>query len=297
MGRNIAEACLLFFDGNAETDNSIVNLVTAFSTDYYGRLLRQDCEELGIDINHSVITDRYSTSFYLAILESHHDMRLGMSDMRILNEMTNEVIENALKPVKPGDIVVVDTNFNENQLSLIVNIIEEKNAKYAYAHNKIRIASDPVSINKIQRLKPIISNLSFFKPNRIESEALTGIPIVDEETAKANLLWFLEHGVEEIIITMAEKGVLLGYNVDSTYSLEWYTHRVIELENANGGGDSFKGAYLSQRIKGVPPKDAIKFAIGAAVLTIETPSNNRRSLNSKMVHSAKENLQITIKQL
>ena len=280
VGRNIAEACMSMLEepsyllestpdydsasatASASNTSSVlykesrVKFITCFSNDPNGKILRQDCEELGLDLSFSKITDNYPTSTYLAILDTTGEMHIAMSDMRILREMDPELVEGALCNVLPGDYIFFDSNMREDDLRTITEHVYRINSDSS-CKEKIRIASDPVSISKIHRIKDYIPSISIFKPNKIEAEALTGIEITDELSAQKNLRWFLNRGVEEIIISMARQGVLLGLE-DSLY---WFKHRTIEMTSANGGGDAFTGAYLAERMNGVSPVEAIEFAI------------------------------------
>ena len=244
VGRNIAEAC-------AELGEK-VNLVTCFGCDDYGHLLKEHCARLGIDTSYSIESQSHNTSVYLAILDENRDMRIGMNDMSILSEIDENVLSRALQAMTNDDIMVMDSNLNEELVDYIVS------------NSPAEIASDPVSAAKISRLERVLGRIGIFKPNAIESEALTGIEILDDESAKKSLDWFSERGVEEIIITLGARGILLGYEGDRI----WYTHKTVEMSSANGGGDALFGAYLSRRIRGEDPREAIKFAMAAAILKI-----------------------------
>ena len=278
VGRNIAQTCSLH---GAKT-----YFVSCFSHDYYGKLLKEDCESLGLDCSYSIISDNYPTSMYLALFEPNREMKVAMSDMRILQEMDIPTIEKALKKAADEDIIVVDSNMDENKLEFVMNHLSSK--------EKNIIASDPVSVNKIRKLESYLSHVSIFKPNKIEAEALTGIEIKDEKTAIENLNWFLERGTKEIIITMAHKGVLLGISKDKLY---WFKHRDINMDSANGGGDSFMGAYLSERLIDTPPREAVRIAISTAITTIETEISKRREIDRNMVLANLEHANIIEEEL
>ena len=87
---------------------------------------------------------------------------------------------------------------------------------------------------------------------------------------------------------MAESGVLAAYEDQKI----WFTHRQILLDNATGGGDAFTGAYVSARVHGSAFEEAVRYAISAAVTTIEHDAFRRRELNHEMVLSAAENMNI-----
>lgn len=137
-------------------------------------------------------------------------------------------------------------------------------------------------------MKDLLNRINIFKPNQYEAQELSGIFIKDDTTAVQCLDWFLEHGVQEVIISLAESGILLGTREEKIH----FTHRQIQLENATGGGDSFLGAYLKERTNGSSPKEAARFGISAAVTTIEQDAVRRRSLNAEEVRRAIENMNI-----
>lgn len=241
VGRNIAQAC-------AELGEK-VNLVTCFGADAYGRLIEENCAHIGIDTSYSIRSDKHPTSSYIAILDENRDMRIAMNDMSILEELDEKVLKRALDDMTREDILVIDSNLDPSYIEYIVD------------NSKARIASDPVSAAKIPRLKSVLGKINIFKPNAIEAEALTGIEIADKESAKASLEWFRAHGIDEVLITLGEKGILCG----TEEGLWNITHRVVEMESANGGGDAMFGAYLSRRLRGENVRNSIEFAIAAAI--------------------------------
>lgn len=293
VGRNIAQAAALCSNNN---DDINVNLITCISDDDFGHMIKDDCLSLGIDISKSVMVNNKPTSIYLAILDDNRDMSLGMSDMRILDELDEKVIHNVMPLIREQDIIVVDSNFNLELLNIII-----KSAP-------CRIACDPVSVNKMDVIKSIISNISIFKPNEIEAEYLTGIKITDEDSARASLKWFLEKGIDEVIITLGEAGVLIGVNrgksvchnhgpEEGEYGMLWLKHRATQMKNATGGGDSLLGAYLVERLKDQSPCEAAEFAIGCAILNIETDAHERHNLTDDVIRANLSSMNISKNEL
>lgn len=244
VGRNIAEICGRLGEK--------VSLLTCFGCDEYGKYIRKHCESMGIDTGFSIDSESKNTSIYLAILDENRDMRIGMNDMSILDEISKEAIIPALQEMKADDILVIDSNLDSDLIAFIAN-----NATAI-------IASDPVSAAKIKRLEKVLDRISIFKPNAIEAKELTGIEIIDDPSARESLDWFLRRGIKEIIITLGERGILLGSEDEKL----WITHKIVEMNSANGGGDALMGAYLSRRLRGETPRNAIEFAIAAAILKI-----------------------------
>lgn len=269
VGRNIAQACSLMGER--------VNLVTCFADDFFGDYLKKDCRELGIDITYSKLYSRHSSSMYLAIMDRDGDMRLALSDMDIMKELDSSMVEYVFSKIDPKDLLVIDSNLNSEMLD------------YIFANAPCKLASDPVSMAKINKLKPYINKLSIFKPNKYEAEALSGIE-VEKENYEKILAWFLNQGIEEIIITMDKEGALLGTK-EGKYLLN---HRYSNVDNATGGGDAFFGAYIAMRMKNLKPLEAIKYAVTAAVTNIETEVSSRRYINLEYIEPEIEKMNITI---
>lgn len=273
VGRNIAQICALLGEN--------IKFVTCFSGDSYGQSMKEDCKRLGMDVSMSSTVEDLPSSMYIALLDNNRDMKLGMSDMRILRRMDAKMLQPILETLHEDDIIIIDSN------------LDMESIEYIAIHAKARIAADPVSAHKATRLKSVLNHLDIFKPNQFEASELTGIWIKDEETARQNLDWFIEHGVKEVIISMADRGILLGTAEHKT----WFTHRPINMENATGGGDSLLGAYVASRLAGKCPLESVRFGISAAVISIEQDAVRRRNLNTEEVNAKISDMKIEEKTL
>ena len=273
VGRNIAQICALLGEN--------IKFVTCFSGDSYGQSMKEDCKRLGMDVSMSSTVEDLPSSMYIALLDNNRDMKLGMSDMRILRRMDAKMLQPILETLHEDDIIIIDSN------------LDMESIEYIAIHAKARIAADPVSAHKASRLKSVLNHLDIFKPNQFEASELTGVWIKDEETARQNLDWFIEHGVKEVIISMADRGILLGTAEHKT----WFTHRPINMENATGGGDSLLGAYVASRLAGKCPLESMRFGISAAVISIEQDAVRRRNLNTEEVNAKISDMKIEEKTL
>ena len=273
VGRNIAQICARLGEN--------IKFVTCFSGGSYGQAMKEDCKRLGMDVSMSSTVEDLPSSMYIALLDNNRDMKLGMSDMRILRRMDSEMLQPILETLHEDDIIIIDSN------------LDMESIEYIATHAKARIAADPVSAHKAARLKSVLNHLDIFKPNQFEASELTGIWIKDEETARQNLDWFIEHGVKEVIISMADRGILLGTAEHKT----WFTHRPINMENATGGGDSLLGAYVASRLAGKCPLESMRFGISAAVISIEQDAVRRRNLNTEEVNAKISDMKIEEKTL
>ena len=261
VGRNIAQICALLGEN--------IKFVTCFSGDSYGQAMKEDCKRLGMDVSMSSTEEDLPSSMYIALLDNNRDMKLGMSDMRILRRMDAKMLQPILETLHEDDIIIIDSN------------LDMESIEYIATHAKARIAADPVSAHKAARLKSVLNHLDIFKPNQFEASELTGIWIKGEETARQSLDWFIEHGVKEVIISMADRGILLGTKEHKT----------------TGGGDSLLGAYVASRLAGKSPLESMRFGISAAVISIEQDAVRRRNLNTEEVNAKISDMKIEEKTL
>ncbi len=262
VGRNIAQVCALL--------GIPTSFVTCFSDDSYGRMMKEDCAALGMDVSDCITVKGLPSSMYLAILDADNDMRMAMSDMRILRSMSPEVLDGVLKKLGSDDIIIIDANLDMECISYILRSAP------------CRVAADPVSASKALRLKDYLKYISIFKPNRFEAEELSGIRIDSPEKARESAEWFVSRGVREVIISMADQGIVLAAEGRTTY----FRHRIIRLENATGGGDCLLGAYIAGRLEGLLPKQSMRLGIGCAVTAIEEDAVSRRSLDLNAVRNS-----------
>ena len=273
VGRNIAENCALLKEN--------VYFCSVLSNDAFGKSLKDDLLSKNINVDFCDIVDEFNTSMYLAILDENKDMYLGMSDMDILDQLKISTISRMLDYINKDDILVLDTNLSEE----IIN--------YICVNSSCTKVMDPISVRKAYKSKEVLKYIDIFKPNKYESESLCGIYINDIESANKSIDYYLGVGIKEIIISLASEGVLVA-NSKERY---WLHHNSVEVVNATGGGDTLLGAYVSKRLEGIEPHEAIKFAISASVSVIEQDAVNRRSLNVKDVEKKIDNMEIKEKKL
>ncbi|RJX70940.1 ribokinase [Vibrio sinensis] len=110
----------------------------------------------------------------------------------------------------------------------------------------------------------LLSNVDIITPNETEAEVLTGVAVIDDESAQqaANILH--QKGIETVMITLGAKGVWLsqkgvgkiiaGFRVTAT--------------DTTAAGDTFNGAFVTGLLEEMPLESAIKFAHAAAAISV-----------------------------
>nr|WP_325301739.1 PfkB family carbohydrate kinase [uncultured Oscillibacter sp.] len=246
VGRNIAHnMALLGLD---------VRLLTAFGDDLNAQKLAASCGELGIDISQSPVIPGGRTSTYLFINDERGDMALAVSDMEIYQHLTPQALAQRHKLLDASQVVVLDTNIPEESIAWLA----ENCAAPLFA--------DPVSTAKAVKLKPVLGKLHTLKPNRLEAELLSGVPITDEASLNRAAGALLETGLRRVFISLGADGVFAAD----------HSGRVrlpclpAELVNATGCGDAFMAAITWAYLQGTDLADAARAGLAASSIAMES---------------------------
>jgi len=245
VGRNMAHnMSLLGLD---------VRMVTAFGDDMNAQKIAASCGELGIDIAQSPIIPGGRTSTYLFITDEKGDMALAVSDMDIYDHLTPQVLSGRKKLLDGSQVVVIDTNIPAESIAWLAD----------NCHTPI--FADPVSTAKAARLKPILGKLHTLKPNRIEAELLSGVPITDEASLRRAADALLDTGLRRVFISLGGDGV---YAADHTGGV----HLPVipgQMRNTTGCGDAFMAAITWAYLRGTDLRDTAQAGLAAASIAME----------------------------
>ena len=257
VGRNIAH--------NIRLLGADVKFMTAMGDDLYAKQIAEHCKQIGIDLSCSVNIKGGSTSTYLFIAGPDGDMALAISDTDIAKYITPDFISERLDILNNASAVVFDTNLTEETIRFIAE------------NCTAPLFTDPVSVSKAYKLKPVLKYLHTIKPNVIEAELLSGVKITDETSLKAAAKALTDTGVKNVFITLGDKGVLFKSTAEELF-VPAPSAKVI---NTTGAGDAFCAALVWAFINGIKPAEAALYGSAASALAIETEEtiNERLNLN------------------
>ena len=246
VGRNIAHnMALLGLD---------VRLVTAFGDDLNAQKLAASCAELGIDISHSPIIPGGRTSTYLFINDERGDMALAVSDMEIYSHLTPQLLSQRRALLDGSQVVVLDTNIPEESIAWLA---EECSAP---------LFADPVSTAKAVKLKPVLGRLHTLKPNRLEAELLSGVPITAEAGLERAADVLLETGLRRVFLSLGADGVFAADHSGRVH----LPCLPAELVNATGCGDAFMAAIAWAYLQGTDLAETARAGLAASSIAMES---------------------------
>ena len=254
VGRNIAHDLRLL--------GVEVRFVTVFGDDPYGDALQESCRMLGMDLTDSAAMPGMRTSTYLYITDEHGEMQLALSDTDISECITPDFLLSRLGMLNAAAAVVVDGNLTRETLCWIAE------------HVTVPIFADPVSVTKAERLRPILSRLHTFKPNRTEGQHLTG------ETAPERIVdTLLSQGVGHVFLSLGADGILAGAG-EERVMLPCFPTRMV---NTTGGGDAVMAALIWAHLNGKTLEEATAAALKAGRLAVEYDGTNNPALSAEAI--------------
>ena len=220
VGRNIAHNMTLM-----GTD---VRMLTAIGEDVHGGRIVTSCAELGIDISHALRVTDCPTSTYLYVADERGEMAVAISDMQICNRITPAYLAANAAVLQSARVVVADTNIPAETL---VYLAENCTAP---------LFCDPVSTVKAEKLIPILDKIHTLKPNRLEAELLSGVPIRSTQDAELAAKELLNKGIRRVFISMGADGVCAA----EAGKVKWLRNLPGTMVNTTGCGDAFMAALV-----------------------------------------------------
>ena len=256
VGRNIAHNLALL-----GTD---VHLLTAYGDDLYGERVAASCSELGIDLSHALRIAGGATSTYLYLTDHRGEMALAVSDMEICKKITPSYLSSQLPLLQNAQVVVADANLSAESLEFLA----ENCAAPLFV--------DPVSTAKAQKLRPILGEIHTLKPNRLEAELLSGVPIRSEQDLERAADVLTEMGLHRLFISLGSQGVYAAMGSERLR----LPNLPGQMVNTTGCGDAFMAALVWAYLEGMDLKSTALAGLAAGAIAMESPETINPALSA-----------------
>ncbi len=246
VGRNIAHNLALL-----GTD---VRMLTAIGEDANGDRVAASCQELGIDIRYALRTAEAATSTYLYVAEPTGEMSIAISDMAICAHITPRYLACNHSILQNARVVVADTNLPQESL---VYLAESCTAP---------LFCDPVSTAKAEKLRPILHRIHTLKPNALEAELLTGIPVKTPDDAKTAARALIGMGVKRVFLSLGSLGVCAADEAQCLF----LPNPPCEPVNTTGCGDAFTAALVFAFLQNMDLRRSALAGLAAASIAMQS---------------------------
>jgi pseudouridine kinase len=248
-------------------------LITAVGDDAPGQQLLEETAEAGVNLEYVITSPDHPTGTYLAILDDNGNLHLGIHDMGAIQTLTSEYLRQHYELFKEASAVFVDANLPEKVLRTAMGLARRA---------KTPIAADPTSVNLAPALLPFLDRLWLVTSNEGEAEALCGfdIPHADRDTALQAARHLIGEGVEKIIITMAEFGVVYASDDGSGHIPAVQT----EILDPTGAGDALTSTVIFALLNDIPFDEAVRLGLSAAALTLRSQGTTCKNLSLELLY-------------
>ena len=212
-----------------------------------------------------------------------------------LSALTAEAIDTSAVSVLDGHTGIahirVDTVTGQNDIAIVANANARVTADRAEA--ALRSLAGRVSVVLVQLETPVATvvrtaevcrelgltlvldpapaliladavwrGVSVVTPNETEAEVLTGIPVSDRDSGTRAAQWFLDRGVETVVITRGEHGVLVA----RAAGVEEIASFTVNAVDTTAAGDAFAGTRGASLPRGEDWSAPVRRAVAAGAL-------------------------------
>lgn len=111
----------------------------------------------------------------------------------------------------------------------------------------------------------LLGCIDMITPNETEAEILTGVKVIDEQTAARAAEVFHQKGIQTVLITLGAKGVYMSEQGNTGQIIAGFRVKAVDTTAA---GDTFNGGLVTALLEDKPLNEAIRFAHAAAAISV-----------------------------
>lgn len=249
VARNISE--------NLARLGQSVTLITAVGEDQVGSQLIAQTTAAGVDMAPTLKVSGGRTSTYIALIDDDGGLHFAADDMRVLKELTPQVIKDRADLFKSASMVCVDANLTTETLETV----------FTQAHRAgVPVCADPATTSLAHRILPFLDRIHLITPNTSEAAVLIGesLALWDRQNGVNAARTLINRGVKTAVISQAEFGVCYA-NSETNGSVPAIRTAIVD---PTGAGDAMTATVIFALLNDIPLDDAIRLGVSAASLTL-----------------------------
>lgn len=231
-----------------------VSFLAAIGNDELGKSAKDLYESEGIDTSLIQVIDDRPSGVAMIFVDDAGENCISVAP-GANNALTSASVRHHENAISTADVLLLQL---ESPMEAVIEAVE------IASRHATRCVLNPAPAREIP--DSTLANLYCITPNETEAELLTGVAVVDETSAAAAAERLLQRGVENVVITLGENGAMLC-NSDGTQHQNAPSVPVLDTTAA---GDTFNGVLVALLAEGSPIKEAIRLAVSAASLSVQT---------------------------
>ncbi|ATL92581.1 ribokinase [Aeromonas sp. CU5] len=241
-----------------------VSFIARIGDDAIGHQMKTGFAKDGIDVSAVELDDTLPTGIAIIYVSDEGENSIGIS----------AEANGALSPavVQRHETMIANAHTLLLQLEVPLESVFEA-ARLARAHGT-RVVLNPAPARPLS--SDLLALVDLITPNQTEAELLTGVKVTDEASAREAAARFHQMGIADVMITLGSQGVYCS-NEQQQQLIPGFR---VEAVDTTAAGDTFNGALLAAELAGAEFSDAVRFAHGAAALSV-TKFGAQSSIPSK----------------
>ncbi|WP_395950120.1 ribokinase [Aeromonas mytilicola subsp. aquatica] len=229
-----------------------VSFIARIGDDAIGQQMKTGFANDGIDVSAVELDDKLPTGIAIIYVSDEGENSIGLSTE------ANGALDTAM--VKRHEAMIAGAHTLLLQLEVPLDSVFEA-ARLARAHGT-RVVLNPAPAQPLSA--DLLALVDLITPNQTEAELLTGVKVSDEASAAQASARFHQMGIADVMITLGSQGVYCS-NAKQQALIPGFR---VEAVDTTAAGDTFNGALLAAELAGADFHSAVRFAHGAAALSV-----------------------------
>lgn len=229
-----------------------VEFICKVGHDIFGKNAADGYKKEGIDISH-ILYSTEPSGVALILVDKTGENVISVAP-GANGDLSVEDIESIANVIKEADYLILQLEIPTDAVVRAAKIAHEAG---------VYVILNPAPACKLPN--ELFQYISLITPNQTETELMTGVKLINEQSFITAVENFNRMGVKDVIITLGSKGSLVCYDGKN----EFVPAIKVDAVDATAAGDTFCGAVCVALSQGKNLKEAAVFATKAASLTVQ----------------------------
>lgn len=229
-----------------------VEFICKVGHDIFGKNAADGYKKEGIDISH-ILYSTEPSGVALILVDKTGENVISVAP-GANGDLSVEDIESLANVIKEADYLILQLEIPTDAVIRAAKIAHEAG---------VYVILNPAPACKLPN--ELFQYISLITPNQTETELMTGVKLINEQSFITAVENFNRMGVKDVIITLGSKGSLVCYDGKN----EFVPAIKVDAVDATAAGDTFCGAVCVALSQGKNLKEAAVFATKAASLTVQ----------------------------